>query len=186
MPDTHQETIVRAFDASVAIRPLTRSEAPAALDAVFAGLSARARFLRFHSPLPRLSPQLRASLADLDGHRRVAVLAEAQGCPVGIAQFVATGLDEAEMAVAVVDAWQRRGIGTRLLAALGELATELGYTRLTGSVLPENAAMLALTARLAPWPRPIWDGEVVRVVLPLGPAAWTITDDDVLAALVAR
>jgi RimJ/RimL family protein N-acetyltransferase len=186
MPDPRSKTIVRSFSASLAIRALTWSEAPAAFDAVFAGLSPRSRFLRFHSPLPRLSPQLRESLTDLDGHRRVAVLAEAGGAPVGIAQFVATGPDEAEMAVAVVDAWQRRGVGTRLLTALTELATDLGYTRLTGSVLPENAAMLTLAARLAPWPRPTWDGEVVRVVLPLGPAAWSITDDDVLADLLAR
>jgi RimJ/RimL family protein N-acetyltransferase len=181
-----RETIVRAFSGSVAIRPLTRSEAPAAVDAVFAGLSPRSRFLRFHSPLPRLSSQLRDSLADLDGHRRVALLAEAEGSPIGIAHFVATGPGEAEMAIAVVDAWQRRGVGTQLLTALTDLATDLGYARLTGSVLPENAAMLALAARLAPWPRPTWDGEVVRMELPLGPAAWTITDDDVLAALLAR
>jgi GNAT superfamily N-acetyltransferase len=180
------ETIVRALPAAVEIRPLTQSEAPAAIDAVFAGLSPRSRFLRFHSPLPRLSQQLRASLADLDGHRRVALAAEVQGAPVGIAQFVATGPDEAEMAVAVVDASQRRGVGTQLLTALTEVATDLGYTRLTGSVLPENAAMLALAARLAPWPRPTWDGEVVRVVLPLGPAAWTVTEEDVLAALLTR
>jgi RimJ/RimL family protein N-acetyltransferase len=186
MPDTPQETIVRALLPSVTIRPLAQREAPAAVDAVFAGLSPRARYLRFHSPLPRLSPQLRESLADLDGHRRVAVLAEAEELPIGVAQFVATSPEEAEMAVAVVDAWQRRGIGTRLLTALTQVATDLGYTRLTGSVLPENAAMLALAARLAPWPRPTWDGEVVRVVLPLGPAAWTITDDDVLSDLLAR
>jgi RimJ/RimL family protein N-acetyltransferase len=185
MPDIQQETTVRA-SMPISIRPLPRGEATSAVDAVFAGLSPRSRFLRFHSPLPRLSPQLRESLADLDGHRRVAVLAEADGAPVGIAQFVATGPDEAEMAVAVVDAWHRRGIGTRLLTALTEVATDLGYARLTGSVLPENAAMLALAARLAPWPRPSWDGEVVRVVLPLGPAAWTITDEDVLAAVLAR
>jgi GNAT superfamily N-acetyltransferase len=182
----YSETIVRSFPAGMEIRPLTRSEAAPAVDAVFAGLSPRSRFLRFHSPLPRLSPQLRESLADIDGHRRVAVLAEAAGSPIGIAHFVATGPGEAEMAVAVVDEWQRRGIGTRLLTALTEVATDLGYSRLTGSVLPENAAMLALAVRLAPWPRPVWDGEVVRVVLPLGPAAWTVTDDDVLADLLAR
>jgi len=186
MPDTQQETIVRTSSAPVVIRPLARSAAAAALDAIFARLSPRSRFLRFHSPLPRLSPSLRASLADVDGHRRVALLAEVQGSPVGIAHLVATGPGEAEMAVAVVDSWQRRGIGTRLLTALSEIAADLGYERLTGSVLPENAAMLALAARLAPWPRPTWDGEVVRVVLPLGPAAWTITDKDVLAALLAR
>jgi acetyltransferase len=94
------------------------------------------------------------------------------------------------VAVAVVDRWQRRGIGHSLLTALAGIAADLGYRRLTGTVLPENTAMLALAARLAPWSRPVWDGESVRVGIPVGPLAgtadWTVTDEDVLADLLAR
>ena len=96
----------------------------------------------------------------------------------------------ADVAVAVVDRWQRRGIGYGLLTALTALAADLGYRRLTGSVLPENTAMLALAERLAPWSRPRWDGDSVRIDIPVGPLAgtadWTITEEDVLADLLAR
>lgn len=182
----NNKTIVRTFTTLTTIRPLTAAAAPGIVDAVFGALSPRSRYLRFHSPVPRLTAPLRAHLADLDGHRHVALVAEAQGVPIGIARFVATGDGEAEMAVAVVDRWQRRGVGQRLLTALTGIAADLGYTRLTGSVLPENTAMLALAARLAPTSRPTWDGEVVRVSLPVGTAAWTVTDEDVLADLLAR
>ncbi|HXV93793.1 MAG TPA: hypothetical protein VD813_10875, partial [Pseudonocardia sp.] len=67
----------------VTVRPLGRAEAPAAVDAVFAGLSPRSRFLRFHSPVPRLAPGVRERLTDLDGHARVALVAETGGVAVG-------------------------------------------------------------------------------------------------------
>lgn len=186
LPAPRKETIVRSF---FRVRPLGRAEAGAAVDAVFAGMSARSRFQRFHSPVPRLPATLRDRLVDLDGLRRVAVVAEAAGAaPIGIARLVATAPGEAEMAVAVVDAWQRRGVGVRLLDALTGVARDLGYRRLTGTVLPGNVAMLALAARVAPGSRRSWDGETVRLVVPLAaPAdAWEITEDDVLAELLAR
>jgi acetyltransferase len=52
----------------------------------------------------------------------------------------------AEVAVVVADAWQRRGIGTRLLRALAHHAS--GYEALRGLILAENRAMLALARRL--------------------------------------
>jgi GNAT superfamily N-acetyltransferase len=195
------KTIVRTITGPVLIRPLTTCDAPAAVDAVFAGLSPRSRYLRFHSPVPRLSASLRRALADLDGHRRVAVAGypadpagDPAGPPVGIARFATAAggqaHGEAEVAVAVVDRWQRRGVGRGLLTALAAVAADLGYRRLTGTVLPENTAMLALAAQLAPWSRPEWDGESVRVGIPVGPLAgthdWTVTDEDVLADLLAR
>ncbi|MGE3288124.1 MAG: GNAT family N-acetyltransferase [Pseudonocardia sp.] len=203
-----RKTIVRTIVGPVHVRPLSALDAAAVVDAVFAGLSPRSRYLRFHSPIPRLTPSLRRALADLDGHRRVAVAGylgdpagdpagEPTGPPIGIARFVATGgpgdggtRGEADVAVAVVDRWQRRGIGYGLLTALTALAADLGYRRLTGSVLPENTAMLALAERLAPWSRPRWDGDSVRIDIPVGPLAgtadWTITEEDVLADLLAR
>lgn len=186
-----EKTIVRTLLGPAHLQPLPAAQAPAAVDAVFAGLSARSRYLRFHSPVPRLSHSLRRSLTDLDGQRRVAVVARILGDPVGIARFVATGPGgDAEVAVAVVDRCQGRGIGHALLAALAEIAADLGYRQLTGSVLPENVAMLGLAARFALGSRPVWDGETVRLRIPLGPltgaADWTITDEDVLADLLAR
>lgn len=158
------------------------------VDAVFAGLSPRSRLLRFHSPVPRLPAAVRAALVAVDGRRHAAVVALAPGTgePVGVARVIGPGSGRADLAVAVVDAWQRRGLGRRLLTAASALAEEVGYTELRGSVLPENTAMLALARRLYPGVRPRWDGEVVELLIPLGAAAWTITDEDVLADLLSR
>jgi GNAT superfamily N-acetyltransferase len=174
----------RAVSAPV-VHPLDRAGAEAAVDAVFAGLSPRSRYLRFHSPVPRLPASVRARLVDIDGARHAAVVAEACGVgPIGLAQVFGPGHGSADVAVAVVDAWQRRGIGRRLLTAVAALAEEIGYSELRGSILPENVAMQRLARGVLPWARPWFDGETVQFVAAIGPAAWTVTHEDLLADLV--
>jgi GNAT superfamily N-acetyltransferase len=171
------------------VHPLDRAGAEAAVDAVFAGLSPRSRYLRFHSPIPRLPASVRARLVDIDGARHAAVVAVAGSAPtmsepIGIAQVFGPGHGTADVAVAVVDAWQRRGIGRRLLTAVAALAEEIGYTELRGSILPENVAMQRLARSVLPWARPWFDGETVQFAAAIGPAAWTVTHEDLLADLV--
>jgi GNAT superfamily N-acetyltransferase len=100
-----------------------------------------------------------------------------------MAQLFGPGHGTADVAVAVVDAWQRRGIGKRLLTAVAALAEQIGYTQLRGSILPENVAMQRLARSVLPWVRPWFDGETVQFTAPIGPAAWTVTDEDLVADL---
>lgn len=170
----------------ITIRPLEPCEAAHAVDTIFEMLSPQSRFLRFHSPVPRLVPSLRRHLIAIDGRRHAAVVAEADGVPIGIARVIGEGCGTADMAIAVADAWHRRGIGRRLLTALGDLAAELGYTELRGSVLPGNVAMLNLARSLSPLARRRFDGDAIELIIPIGVAALTVTDEDVLADLLMR
>ena len=185
-------TIVRTGDRiEVRLRPVVAEEAGRIVDTVFDGLSARSRFLRFHSPVHGLNDPMRRRLIDLDGRSRAAVVAEVEQCgqdprPVGLARLADDGHGVAEAAIEVVDSWQRRGIGRLLLAALAELAGEIGYTELRGAVLAENVAMRELARRAFPLGRSRFDSDVVQLAVPLGPAAWTVTEDDVLADLLYR
>ncbi|MFD7654623.1 GNAT family N-acetyltransferase [Actinosynnema sp. NPDC059797] len=163
------------------VRELHRAEAGEVVDTVFRGLSPHSRYLRFHAPVPRLTTSMRARLTDLDGRRRAAVVAESRRTPVGIARLVATGEGTAEVSVAVVDPWQRRGVGTRLVTALGELAGDLRYTELHGDVLGENAAMLRVVRRVFPGARLTREeDDVVRVSCPL---TFDLTHEDLVAGL---
>ncbi|WP_433263320.1 N-acetyltransferase family protein [Actinosynnema sp. CS-041913] len=163
------------------VRVLDREGAGAAVDAVFEGLSARSRYLRFHAPMPRLTAAMRRQLTDLDGRRRAAVVAECGRQTVGIARLAATDQGTAEMAIAVVDRWQRKGVGTRLITALGNLATDLSYPGLTGEVLYENLPVLRLVRRAFPGARlePSED-EVIRISYPL---TSTLTHEELVADL---
>jgi GNAT superfamily N-acetyltransferase len=53
-------------------------------------------------------------------------------------------LPTAEIAVTVADAWQRRGLGTELLAQLADRAHAEGVQRFTALVATDNAAVAGL------------------------------------------
>lgn len=168
---------------STIVRTMSACEAEQVVDTVFAGLSPRSRYLRFHSPVPRLSSGMRRALLPVDGVHRIAVAAWCGAEPLGIARATAIGEGTADVAVAVVDAWHRRGLGRRLLTAVTELAERAGHTELQGAVLPENQPMLRLVRSLYPMARMHFDGDAVQLRIPIGAAAWTITHEDVLADL---
>ena len=146
------------------------------LDAVFAGLSAQSRYLRFHSPVTRLATTARRSLTALDGRHHVAFGAFADGRPIGISRIVALGAGRAELAVEVVDGWHGHGVGTRLVQAARDRAAELGYRELVAEVLAENSAMQAVLRRVFPIARTERAGAELTITVP-------VTDVD-LSALI--
>ena len=115
---------------------------------VFAGLSARSRYQRYHTGIPRLTPAMTRQLAAVDGVRHVALVAESTGgCmpeAVGLARYLVVGPGVADLAVEVVDAWQGRGVGRLLVGALSGHARARGVDRFVGEVVGDNVAALAL------------------------------------------
>jgi RimJ/RimL family protein N-acetyltransferase len=97
-----------------------------------------------------MAPFMRARLGAVDGHSHIAVAAFAAGDPVGIARLIAIGEGRAELAVEVVDAWQGRGIGTRLVRAVVEHGRVAGLAEIVADVLAENVAMRLLLASVFP------------------------------------
>jgi acetyl coenzyme A synthetase (ADP forming)-like protein len=123
-----------------------RSPGPEDLDALlafFAGLSERSLYLRFHG-FPSIGPQLvEPMLGSHDDGR--ALVATLEGRIVALANFVRLREPTAaEVAFAVTDDFQGRGIGTRLLEQLAALASEVGIERFVAEVLPDNRAMLGV------------------------------------------
>jgi len=68
---------------------------------------------------------------------------------VGVARYDrARGTDVAEVAVAVIDEFQRRGLGGILLAELARVARRHGIKSFQLIVLPENREMLGLLRKM--------------------------------------
>jgi RimJ/RimL family protein N-acetyltransferase len=149
----------------IRIRPLASEEADV-LDQVFAGMSPASRQARYLAPLTRLTPQVRAALSAVDGDRHVAFVAEVgrgtHRTPIGLARYVIDGLDRAEVAYEVVDAWQGRGIGDRLVATLVRTARERGIGELHATLAPDNDASLVLLRRHLPTLRLVREGGVLE------------------------
>jgi acetyltransferase len=68
---------------------------------------------------------------------------------VGVARYVTNpdGLG-CEFALVVADEWQRKGIGSRLMTALMEIAKSRGLKSMEGEVLADNREMLTLAEHL--------------------------------------
>ncbi|TMF31777.1 MAG: GNAT family N-acetyltransferase [Chloroflexi bacterium] len=68
---------------------------------------------------------------------------------VGVARYDrARGTDVAEVAVAVIDEFQRRGLGSALLAELARVGRSHGIKTFSLIVLPENREMLDLLRKM--------------------------------------
>jgi acetyltransferase len=68
---------------------------------------------------------------------------------IGVARYVLERNNEAaEFAIVVADAWHGRGIGSRLLAKLIDVARRRGVRRLYGDILAQNRPMLELARKL--------------------------------------
>jgi nucleotide-binding universal stress UspA family protein len=144
------EREVRLRDgARVVVRPIEPADRDRLRDG-FERMSPESRYRRFFSPVPRLSERHLDYLTNVDHHDHEALVAfdADSGEGVGVARYVRTGPDEAEPAMAVVDDWQGRGIGSRLLGDLAERAREEGIARFRAPVLAANAEALTVLRRL--------------------------------------
>lgn len=120
------------------------------VDAVMAGMGERSRYLRFHSPKPRLTKRDRDFLTGADGINHLALVALAlDGRALGEARAVRLQDDpsRAELAAAVVDAHQGEGIGSVLIRTLALRAAALGIERLTARVLASSTLVRGLQRR---------------------------------------
>ncbi|HKD95397.1 MAG TPA: GNAT family N-acetyltransferase, partial [Gaiellaceae bacterium] len=124
-----------------------RLRAPVAEDAdalleFFAGLSDHSRYLRFHG-FPALGPKLVEPVLEPDWQERGALLGSLDGRMVAVANWVRLRDPRvAEVAFAVGDEFQRRGIGMRLLEQLAVRAGGAGIEEFVAEVLAENDTML--------------------------------------------
>jgi GNAT superfamily N-acetyltransferase len=142
--------------AMLRIRPLRPGDDGPIRD-VFAGMSPRSRYLRFHSPMPRLSPAMIKQLAATKPGHHVALVASVGLRDVGIARWVRDIVDprRADIGVSVVDRYQGRGIGRPLLETLARDAENWGVTKFSFMVHRKNVAMLRLLHT--------WEASVHRV-----------------------
>jgi|SRR5581483_4667509 len=129
----------------ITVRPLRRG-ATEVVQAVFDGLGPESRLRRFGGAKNVLLPGDLDALTRID-HRHHALVAWVGGAPIGIARLV-RDRDSAEVAFAVVDEWQGRGVGRLLVDRLAEDARAAGITRFTADVQPDNAPSRALLRRL--------------------------------------
>jgi acetyltransferase len=134
--------------AAARIRPIDDADRDG-LTAFYAALSPDSLEARFHGAASGIGGRAARYLCGPDHDHREGLVAEVidgSGRPIIIGHVCIepTRAGEAEMAIAVADAWQRHGIGRRLLADSIVWASAHGFVQLVASVRLGNSAILGL------------------------------------------
>lgn len=147
MPRVYVRHMHSRYVNGVTIRPLRDGDTET-VAALFARLGERSRERRFCGAKPRLSDTELAHLARVDGDHHVLVgYVDGDSGPAGIARLVRSG-DSAEIAFAVADSHQERGIGSILASELASDARAAGISQLVATVCGDNPRVVALLKRL--------------------------------------
>ena len=142
-PREYEVDIALRDGSTLHVRPVTAQDGPEVL-AFLRSLSPESVSLRFFG---QANLELAADWAvDVDYANRFGLVATIgpERTIVAHAAYICTGGDRAEVAFAVADAWQERGIATVMLAHLAVAAEQQGITVFVAEVLPGNYLMIRL------------------------------------------
>src|SRR5258708_25071700 len=134
----------------------------------FKGLSEKSVYFRFMGIRRDLSPQDLERLTELDFKSQVGLVAtlteDGRERFIGVGRYIC-GADahRAEVAFAILDEFQGRGIGTLLLEHLSRLADANGVMEFEADVLGENRQMLDVFAHMGFESQRSLDSGVVRL-----------------------
>lgn len=137
-------------------------------------LSPESRYRRFHSPKPFLTDEELRFLTEVDQFDHFAIGAVKGGLRknfgLGVARFVRLRdePDVADVAIAVADRYQRKGLGSVLMNRLIQAAKERGIRTLRAEVLATNVGALRLFSAIAPEVVHKSFGTVMIIEMPVG------------------
>jgi acetyltransferase len=150
----------------VTVRPLRRGDTQTVC-ALFSRLGDESRRQRFGAAKPRLSQEELTELARVDSKHHVLVAyVSGDVRPAGIARLVRRGRI-AEVAFAVADEYQGRGIGSTLARVLADDARAAGIVELHATVTGDSKKVAALLSHSATALRATWLGGEAALVAAL-------------------
>jgi acetyltransferase len=151
-PARFESTIESRDGVSLKVRPIRPDDADRERQFI-TGLSEESRYNRLMYSLREPSASFIKQLVEIDFDRTMAFVAvDTRGSDERFVAVARYGTDEsgtgAEFAVVVADAWQGRGIGTKLARILFEYARTRGLDHVYGTILANNEKMIDLVRYL--------------------------------------
>jgi acetyltransferase len=131
---------------NVLLRPI-KPEDEILFNNLFTSLSAVTKRFRFFEIIKELSHEKLVRFCNLDNDREIAIIAELQKEKkiIGVARLIINvGGNEGEFAVLVSDLWQGKGLGSKLVDCIIEIARDMGVKFVYSDVLSNNNKMLKL------------------------------------------
>jgi len=166
---TYREAVNLSDGTPVTLRLVIPADKPL-LERGMDNFSPESRFHRFLSAKLKLTNADLRYLTEIDGvdHFAIGALNQA-GEGIGVARFVHFGDDRkvVEPAIAVLDAYQNKGLGRILFRRLMAAARERGIKRFHGSMLSDNKPMMHLLHSVAQRVCFDYQGAIVVFEMPL-------------------
>jgi RimJ/RimL family protein N-acetyltransferase len=151
-----------------ALKPDDEADLLAAVDRA----SVQSLYRRFFAMKREFSEKEIAYFVNVDFLNHVALVAVAeeggQAMIVGGGRYVVVRKGSAELAFAVIDEYQGKGIGAALMRHLIMIARNAGLKQLVAEVLPDNTPMLNVFKKCGLSIKTARETDVVHVVLQLG------------------
>jgi RimJ/RimL family protein N-acetyltransferase len=164
-----RETFALRDGRTVVLRPIDPQDAPMLVD-LHDHLSSESQYFRFFGPKPKLTHAEAEYLANVDFHKRFAIVAEIDNDGtrelVAVGRFDVNAPGVAEAAIVVRDDHQHVGLGTAILDRMREVGRGAGLDAFRAEVLAENTRMIELLAANGLDVTPA-EGGVVHVTAPL-------------------
>lgn len=164
-----RESVTLRDERKVVLRPIDPSDAAKLVD-LHNHLSFEAQYYRFFGPKPQLTTAESQYLANVDFHKRFAIVAEAkiddERPIVGVGRFDINEPGVAEAAIVIRDDYQHVGLGTAILERMREVGKGAGLKAFSAEILAENSRMLDLLASQNVPVEPTRSG-IVRVQAPI-------------------
>ncbi len=167
--------------ARVRVRP-GRSTDREALLAAFDQFSDESRYMRFFSPRPSLTPAMVETFTEIDDVHQFAwavfdpdepsLVGDVSGLAIASARlFVDPDGSGVEATLAVIDSYQRKGLGRFLIELLTSTASIFGFDEIRFEVLHENHSMRTLLSKVGATAHPVPEDRSVvdyRLAVPDG------------------
>jgi acetyltransferase len=139
-------------DEPVFVRPVRPSDAPQMIE-LFYDLSPETIYLRFFSPIKRISRSMLIRMTQIDYDREIALIAfsgsSSAGKIVGVARIIfVLNQKKGEFSIVLADKWHKKGLAAKLLGHALACARECGLEQVWGPVMTTNTAMLGLGEKL--------------------------------------
>lgn len=168
-PAHYESDILLRDGSTLHLRPIKPNDLQALME-FHDRLSPRSVYFRYFSPLPALGEDRAKALVNVDYDNTFALIGELAGRLVGVARYYRDEKthNHAEVAFLIEDALQGRGIATRMLDRLAEIARDKNISTFEAYVLGDNRKMMDVFMHTGFAVERRLDGGVFQVTFPIG------------------
>jgi len=147
-PREYIEDITLRDGETVHVRPIRPEDEPKVKE-LFESLSEQTMHYRFFHSIKDITHEMLVRYCHNDYDREIALVAEHEGKLVGMSRLMFDpGESSAEFSVVVTDSWQNKGLGSKLVKKIIDVAKTKQLEKVYATVIRENFAMKHLAEKL--------------------------------------